>query len=475
MLKGTNYFIFMNLKTRISKKTFLLSLFIFCSISQISNAQQISNAKQLSQKIDELVKAYAALNQFNGTLLVSEKGNIVYQNAIGYQDAAAKKENTLNSIFQIGSLTKTFTSMLILKLAETHKLSIQDTISHYFPDFPPGKIITIEHLLSHSSGIYESFRNPDYIKDLNSDQKIASTHLMSYFSQEPLDFPPGTQFSYCNSGYNLLGLIIEKVTGLSYGKAVEKYIFKPFKMNHSGYNYNTLKDKNKTVGYAYLSNTRHVEVKPWNPDLTFSTGSLYSTTADLEKWYHVLRKNQFITEQSFSKATQDHLGGYGYGWFIDSINGKKVINHGGNVEGGSSYFMIEPENDISVILLNNMTSTKLERIGNAILAILLDKPYTLPKPKIPVQLNETELQQYTGKFEVAENYRVNITTENGRLYLQINQEPVTEIYTAKPPLFFLKDDDMEISFKEPKEGKMSEIYLKKGLNSKSGERINSPL
>lgn len=443
-------------------KTLLLVVFLVIS-NQLS-------AQEKQSKIDELIKAYSQVNKFNGTALVTVRGEVIYKNAIGYSDAAKQKENNLKSIFPIGSLTKTFTAAMILKLAENNKLSLQDPLTKYFPEFLPGKDITIEHLLTHTSGVYESLRNPAYRADMETDKKINTNEIMGYFIDQPLDFKPGTQFSYSNSGYNLLGIIIEKVTGLSYNKALEKYIFKKFNLNHTGFDYKTLSNSNKTTGYSYLSPTRHVEVKPGNPMLLYSSGALYSTVDDLNKWYAVLKNNKFISQESFKKAIQDHLGGYGYGWFIDSRYDKKIISHGGNVEGSTSCFIMEPENDISIILLNNITSTKLEQIGNSILAILLDKPYKLPKPKTAIQLDENTLSQYIGKYTISDDFIVSISNEEGQLYFQENQKAPIKIYAEKANYFFVNDDNLEIVFRKLEGNKMLEIKLSQGLSTRVGER-----
>lgn len=185
----------------------IVVLLIFFGISNLIKAQEEQT------KINDLIGAYAQINKFNGTALVSRHGKVIYESAIGYSDVVLQRKNNINSIFQIGSLTKTFTAAMILKLAENHKLTLQDTLTKYFPSFSAGKDITIEHLLTHTSGIYEILRNPSYLRDVENDKEISTIEMMNYFINQPLDFKPGTQFSYSNSGYNLLGVIIEKLRG----------------------------------------------------------------------------------------------------------------------------------------------------------------------------------------------------------------------------------------------------------------------
>lgn len=244
-------------------------------------------------------------------------------------------------------------------------------------------------------------------------------------------------------------------------------------MNHTGFNYKRLSDPNKTVGYSYLSANRNVEVKSWNPTLDYSSGALYSTVGDLNKWYLVLKENKFISRASFEKATQNHLGGYGYDWFIDSLYNKKIISHGGNIKGGTNCFIMVPENEIAIILLNNTTNTKLEQIGNSILAILLNEPYKIPKAKLAMHLDENILNQYIGEYNVSDNYKVTIINDKGQLYIQENQKTPFKIYPEKVNYFFVNDDDLEINFRKLEGNKMLEIKLSKGLSTKIGERISS--
>lgn len=365
-----------------------IAFFISCSIS--ISAQQLN-----SPQLDSLVKAYVAVNKFNGTALVIKDGKKVHHRNYGYQHAAFKKEFTKNNIFSIGSLTKSFTALVVLKLAEENKLSIQDPVSKYLPDYPRGNDIQLKHLLSNTSGIYEIFRNPKFSSQLSSVHTFSNEEKLAFFKNEPLDFEPGTQFSYCNSGFILLGIIIEKVTGIPYSDAVNNYIFKPLKMTNSGFDFPNLENKRKVTSYSFVSATKQAETKPWNASLISSTGGLYSSAEDLLKFYKGLTTFKIISKQSYDSATTPVLGGYGYGWYIDKIHDEKVINHGGNVEGATSYFLMQPEKNICIILLNNITSISLEKLGNAMYAALQNKPYSLPKPNIEISLEERILKKYT--------------------------------------------------------------------------------
>ncbi|ANE51308.1 serine hydrolase domain-containing protein [Flavisolibacter tropicus] len=428
-------------------------------------------AQSNHSKIDSLLNAYVAIHKFNGSALVIKDGEKVYEKSFGYQNAAIKSLNTKNSVFPIGSLTKPFTALLILKLAEEKKLSVNDPVNKYIPDYPKGNEILIKHLLTHTAGIYEAFRKSTYREQVTTTYAFRPEEKMAFFKDEPLDFEPGSKFSYSNSGYDLLGIIIEKVTGLSYQTALSQYIFKPLKMQKSGFNFGELKDKNKVSGYSFISPAKQLEINFWNPTLTYASGALYSTTGDLLKFYKGLRDFKIISKETFNQATTPFLGGYGYGWFIDTIQGDRVIDHGGNVAGATSYFLMMPEHKICIILLNNITSNSLEKIGNSMYAAMQNKPYSIPQPKKEIQLEEPKLLSYTGIFEVSENYRVEISTEAGKLYMKINDEGKIKMSAEREGVFFTNDADIDLEFIF-KDNKIVQLKIKQGLSTKLADKIS---
>ncbi|WP_048507984.1 serine hydrolase [Chryseobacterium angstadtii] len=449
--------------------TFILS--IFCSPLKAQLKTEI-NGKKLETKrkaIENIIQAYQAINKFNGTALIHDHTTI-FEKSYGWQNAEKHIPNRNSGVYQIASLTKSFTALTIVKLDEEGKLSVKDPVSKFIPDYPRGNDITIEHLLTHTSGIYEALRNKEYFRLLHTGQSISKDMNISFFKNEPLDFEPGTQFSYTNSGYILLGIIIEKVTGLSYEDAVRKIILNSLKMNHTGFDYPKLKSPDKTVPYDYLSKTKQEKTEIWNPELTGPAGQIYSTAEDLYKYYQGLRDYKIVSKESFKKATTPFLSGYGYGWFIDDLFGKKLINHGGNIEGATSYFAMLPDDDICIILLNNITSKKLEKAGNTILAALLDQPYDLPKPKKEITLEPSLLQKYVGNYKLSDDSIIHVLYENGQLFLQNGNEPKVKMLAEKENSFFLQDDDSEITFIFTK-GEKDAISIKKGLSSKTAEKL----
>ncbi len=440
------------------KKSFLLFTIIHLTCC--------AQAQEINRKIESLIDSYSEIYRFNGVALVSKNGKILFEKGFGYRDIKNEIPNTPNTIYQIGSMTKQFTAVVILKLAEQKKLTLQDKLSIYFPDYPRGNEITIEHLLTHTSGIYEYFRSAQYNnRDLK--KPLSKEERMSFFRDKPLDFEPGTKFSYCNSGYELLGLIIEQLTHKSYELVVREFILNPLKMSHSGFDFVGLNSKDKAKPYSLYSKKEITEAISWDSTATYAAGSLYSTVQDLYLWHKGLLNNQIISKSSLEKAYVPFRNGYGYGWWIDSLFQKRVISHGGNVQGFTTHMIRIPEDDVCIILINNTYNHEIETIGNAIVAILYDKPYKILKA---ANLSHTALEKYLGDYDVSSDYLVKITTEDSHLYMQVNAEPKIEVFAEKENYFFLKNEDVRIRFKADDKGKIIQIGIFRGLNSKLGDK-----
>lgn len=442
------------------KKTILLIITIICAGTNLY-AQQ-----QFNQKIAALIERSVDLYRFSGTILVCKNGKVIFEKGYGYQDIQNKIENTPGTIFQVGSMTKQFTAAVVLKLVEQQKLSLDDKISKYFPALKRGDEITIKNLLTHTSGLSEIFRDTLFIKE-DKQSSISKEKLLSFFIDKPLYFDPGTQYSYCNSGYILLGLIIEKVSGKTYEQMVRNYILKPLKMTHSGFDFAGLKSRQKALGYIKFSSAASISSMPWDSTATYAAGSLYSTVNDLYLWHKGLLNHTILTKESLAKAYTPFLEGYGLGCWIDTLYQKRVISHGGNIEGFTSYFGRIEEDDVCVIMLNNIYNREIESIGTSILAILYNKPYHFfEEIKLPAEV----LEKYVGNYEINTDYHIKITRVGGQLYTQIQNEPKFEIVAEKENSFFVREEDIRIKFRLNADMTYKLVFYK-GLNSKIGDKV----
>jgi len=342
---------------------YLLLVIIFFSF----NSQSKIHAQTLESSIDSLLDAKYPDNAPGATFLISKNGNIIYQKAFGLANLELNVPMETDNVFEIGSMTKQFTAVSILMLIEKEKLNLDDEITKFIPDYPTnGHKITIHHLLTHTSGIksYTSMKRLNKI----SKQDLTPLELIDFFKNEPIDFAPGEKYKYNNSGYVILGYIIEKVTGRSYANFVEEQIFKKLKMTASQYASNSKVIKNRASGYQ--DNEGYINTREISFTLTYSTGSLMSTVSDMFTWQEAIKNNLLIskkiTEKAFTNYTLNNgeLINYGYGWNIKTINNIRSFEHGGAIWGFKSMGVYLPDLDIYVIGLTNClcnSPTKITR------------------------------------------------------------------------------------------------------------------
>ena len=424
-------------------------------------AQALFCQKTISQKLDELMNAYCKVNKFNGSVLVSRNGKILLEKGYGIRNVQANTINDPHSIFRIYSITKAFTSTVILKLVELKKLSLSDKLNKFYPEFPKGDSITIEHLLTHTSGIY------DYTRGNNMPDQTEKSFI-KFIETKSLDFSPGAGWNYSNSGYWLLGFIIKKITGITYEEAVRKYIFKPLHMNATGFDFKNLSDKNKTTGYAIFSDNKKKEAVVYDPPGPFAAGAIYSTVGDLYKFHKGLQNFSIIKEASLKKAYTPFRNNYGYGWIIGSFEGKQVVSHSGGAAGYRSNFLRIPEDDICIILLNNHENAFVDLITKNLLQILFDKPYKLPAE---IKLATPVLAQFTGAFLVKPSFTMYITIEDGRLVAQASKQQKTVLLAEKENYFFAEEANGFLEFTKDEKGNYNELLIHQGDQQMKAKRI----
>ncbi|MEO7536325.1 MAG: serine hydrolase [Ferruginibacter sp.] len=412
-------------------------------------AQAIFCQKPISKKLDELLNAYCKVNKFNGTVLVSKKGEILLEKGYGIKNAQRQTLNDANSIFQIYSITKTFTSTVILKLAELKKLSLSDKLSKFYPDFPKGDSITIENLLTHTSGIY------DYTHGNNMPDQTEKSFI-TFIKTKPLDFSPGTNWNYSNSGYWLLGFIIKKVSGMFYEDAVKKYIFSPLQMTHSGFNFRDLTGKNKTTGYEIFSDEIKKEAAIYDPPGPFAAGAIYSTVEDLYKYHKGLQTFKIINKETLNKAYTPLKNNYGYGWMINSFEGKKIVSHSGGAAGYRSNFARMPKDNICVILLNNNENINVEFITRKIFEILFNKHVDLPSE---IKLAKDVLSRYVGTFSLPNFYALYTTIVDGRLAIQLSGQGKSTLLAKKENYFSQEEANAFVEFPKDEKGEYNELIV----------------
>ncbi|HTX91235.1 MAG TPA: serine hydrolase domain-containing protein [Anaerolineales bacterium] len=326
-------------------------------------------------EIDALLGNLADQSHFTGSVLIAKQGKVLLSQGYGLADREQNIPNTSQTRFRLGSVTKQFTAMAILILEKQGKLNVKDPICKYVPDCPSTwESITIKNLLTHTSGIPDFTGFADYL----SSRAAPTTPLQTIarFKDKPLDFQPGEKFSYSNSGYIVLGYIIEQVSGQTYEDFLNQSIFTPLSLRDTGYDHNS---NNLAVGYPDRYSTRPADFIDMS--IPYAAGGLYSTVEDLYRWEQSLSTEKLVPkvylDEMFAPqvAIPDSEFAYGYGWVIEKNSlGQLVDWHNGGIEGFATIIARYPDDQVTIIVLSNQQDTD----PNLILQLLSAKIFGNP-------------------------------------------------------------------------------------------------
>jgi CubicO group peptidase (beta-lactamase class C family) len=366
------------------RKTHLILFFLL----MVSGCLLFSQDK--AAKIDELMRTYSEYGNFNGSILIAENGKVILKKGYGMANMEWNIKNEPDTKFRLGSITKQFTSMLIMQLVEAGKIKLEDKIIKLLPDYRKdiGDKVTIHHLLTHTSGIPGYTELPDFFEKVSREFYKAGDFIKKYCSND-LKFEPGSKWEYSNSGYFILGAIIEKITGETYEDVLKEKIFRPLKMETSGYDhYSTIINK-RASGYE-KSASGYVNAAYLDMSIPYSAGSLFSTVEDLYLWDQALYGENLLGQKykdlMFKPQVPAFGGNYAYGWVITQQNigneKKTIISHGGGINGFNTLICRIIDDKNLIVLLNNTGGTFLEIMAHMITNILYDKPYNLPKKPV---------------------------------------------------------------------------------------------
>lgn len=336
------------MKNQLTKKISLLILFLFLF--------QVSFSQSFERQIDTLLsKVYYDSNGPGGVFLVSKEGKTIYRKAKGKSNIELDVDMTPENVFQIGSMTKQFTAIAIMILQEEEKLNVSDPISKYLPDYPNGNRITIHHLLTHTSGIKDFTKMKSIMSIAKRDLKPKA--LVNFFKDQPSDFLPGEKFKYNNSGYALLGYIIELVSNQDYKSFIEEQIFNKVGMNHSYYTSDSRIIKNRA--YGYHGGKEYKNKFDVSYTIPYASGALMSTVDDMLLWQKAITNNILISQKTKELVFKNHSLNdgtninYGYGWHLKELNSVKTREHGGSIFGFKSMAVYVPDFDIYVVGFSN--------------------------------------------------------------------------------------------------------------------------
>ncbi|MEG3659375.1 serine hydrolase [Arenibacter palladensis] len=398
-------------------------------------------AQKLNKEYDALMSEVYKEDGPGAVALVVQKGKVLYRRAFGMANLELGVKMKPENVFRIGSITKQFTASAILRLRDEGKLRLDDDITKYISKYPThGHAISIEHLLTHTSGIRSYTEMKEWDAEVQK-KDFTPTELIAFFKNQPMDFKPGEEFHYNNSAYFILGYIIEVVSGKSYEEYIDSVFFKPLKMTNSYYDSSSRIIKNRAYGYN-KNEDDYMNQDFLNMTQPYAAGSLLSSVDDLYKWYSAVMNDEVISETSRKEAHTPHLlndgqkTGYGYGWFIGNIQGSKMIEHGGGINGYLTSSIYLPDDDVFVAVFTNCTCDDPDKIAKKIAAITIGKPYEWKKMKV----DEDLLTEYEAVYKSENGEQRIITLKNSQLYSMRSGVNKFEIYPFEKDKFFFQSD-----------------------------------
>jgi CubicO group peptidase (beta-lactamase class C family) len=412
---------------------------------------------QDESRYDKIVQYYVASQNFMGTVIVARDNDILFSKGFGSANLEWDIPNSPATKFRLGSITKQFTAASILLLEERGKLKIDDPIKKYLPDAPDAwDKITIFNLLTHTSGIpnYTSF------SETQKEQFTAHTpkQIVDIFRDRPLEFIPGERMSYSNSGYILLGYLLEKVSGETYQDFLQKNIFDPLGMKDSGYDSNSSIIPKRASGYSPgpggQKNADYVHMS-----MPFSAGALYSTTEDLLRWEQGLFDGKLLSKESLSKMITPYKNGYALGVGTGDVNGHKVIQHGGGIQGFNTQLAYYPDDKLTVAVLSNVNGTTPAQLAIKLGAVARGEEVLLPSERKEITVPAEILPQYVGTYELRPGFNIMITLEGNQLMSQASGQGKAPIFPESETKFFYKVVDAVIEFFKDESGKVTHLIL----------------
>ncbi|HGJ66829.1 TPA: DUF3471 domain-containing protein [bacterium] len=436
---------------------------------------------------DKEILADAVFNRvFKGdspgaSVLVAKDGKIIYQKGFGYADIGNKVPFTIETKSRIGSITKQFTASAILKLQEEGKLSVNDKLSKFIPDFPRGDEVTVHQLLTHISGIQSYTSKPDFMNKVL--YEVKPEELIEYFKNDPYNFNPGEKWMYNNSGYFLLGYIVEKISAMSFDDYLKKTFFEPLGMKNTGIHKSREILENEAYGYSY-ENGKFQKATNWDMSWAGGAGALYSTVGDLYLWNEAVFNGKVLNEESLKSAftpvklndgtePKELGGGYGYGWVVMEHRGLKTILHGGGLNGFNSDLTRYSDISATVVVLQNCLDPApgmaASQLSSQIQEIFF---WEQMRPQESVKVDKTvsanKYDDYVGMYDYG-GAIMKIRRDGEHLLAQLAGQPEFEIFPKSENEFFWKVVDAQVTFVKNEKGEVTHI-----IHHQGGREINAP-
>lgn len=420
-----------------------LAAFVLLGIS----AAAVSQPAPARGAFEQWMAPYIAMGDFSGSIFVTRGDRVLFRHDYGQLDYERNVPHGRHSRFHIASLSKTFTAAAVLLLERDGKLALSDRLSKYVPDYPDAEKITLVQLLEHSSGLPDYDSLPEYPEIKRS--PVTLERLISIVKTKPLDFAPGTQNRYSNTGYAFLAYVIEKASGLTYDRFVRERLLMPAGMKDSG----TWSDETlipfRASGYQPWIGVSALRNAPfYDKTILTGAGSLYSTVDDLRAWSGFFRDRKLFSVDGSQ---------YPYGWGLRKKDGRTYFEQSGRDPGFVSHMTVFPGQDLVVIVLGNVEVAADSAIADGLAAIALGSHPVPPEVRAKYSVTPESLDGYAGRYEVAPNFVLDVVPEDGHLFLRGTGGNFLPLDPTARDTFFYRQLYVKVGFKRDDAGKVTSL------------------
>lgn len=433
----------------------------------------------IAAEMDTYLEAHRDTGRFMGTTMVMQQGNVVLSKGYGMANLEHQVPNTPATKFRIGSITKQFTAAMILQLQDQGVVDVQAPVTTYLPDYPNGQAITLHHLLTHTAGIPNFTSLADHTAWKRSPQPLQA--VVNRFRELPLEFAPGAQYRYSNSGYVLLTQVIETVTSQPYATYLQAHLLQPLGMSTTGYEHSLEVVERLANGYVFLGDG-YQRAESVDMSIPQGAGGLYSTVGDLARWSQFLfgtdhRPSGILSDAAITAMLTPHVSMdqdithlfYGYGLIINQQVNHTHIGHSGGIDGFVTTLVNIPDQGIVIAVFSNVQTAEPESIARGLAAILQGRSYEMPVIPTAISIEAPAMARLVGTYQVTPEFQVTITIESGQLHIQGTGQPMIPLYAAATTEFFARILEFRITFTLAADGTVSSATL-----YQNGQALSAP-
>jgi len=438
-----------------------VALAFFLGSCLCMHAGAAPSTDEIAKRADAYLQARTDNGTFNGAVLLARGGTPLFVKGYGFSNETAQLRNTSRTQFPIASITKPFTATLVMKLQQQGRIDIGKSICTYLEPCPAHwRPITVRHLLLHTSGIPDYAKQPDFLRKMREPRTLAQ--LIAEFREQPPEFAAGTRHGYSNSGYVLLGAILEKTSGKTYAQLLQERIFTPLGMRDSGLDANTPTRPKLAIGYR-PDGVRNARAEDVDPSWLYAAGGIYSTVEDLLKWERALSAGTVLPRELLEQMWSLEHGAYGFGWQLmrpspQSLN-RTLVFHAGGTSGYATDYLRYPQEQVTVILLANLLPVPLAEISRDLSAIVFGEPFQMAVARKPARVDPALYDEYVGVYGLAPNVDITVAREGDRLTVQATGQPKDVAIPESATTFYSRISPVRISFTRNAAGKVSRLIL----------------